>query len=65
MPSRAANDTLTIGWAPETATLDPPGNDNNQDIWVMVNIYDQLVRVAPDGKHNRAGPGYLLGPLEG
>jgi peptide/nickel transport system substrate-binding protein len=44
-----ASNTLTIGWAPETVTLDPGANSNNPDIWVQVNIYDQLVRVAPDG----------------
>lgn len=44
-----AGNTLTIGWDPETATLDPAANANNPDIWVMVNIYDQLLRVAPDG----------------
>ena len=43
------SNTLTIGWDPETATLDPAANANNPDIWVMVNIYDQLLRVAPDG----------------
>jgi len=47
--SHAANDTLTIGWDPETVTLDPAGPGQNPDIWVMVNIYDQLLRVANDG----------------
>jgi len=47
--SHAANDTLTIGWDPETVTLDPAANANNPDIWVMVNIYDQLLRVGSDG----------------
>jgi peptide/nickel transport system substrate-binding protein len=47
-PSSASN-TLTIGWSIETQTLDPAGNANNPDIWVMVNIYDQLLRVAPNG----------------
>jgi len=50
--ARAAsnNSTLTIGWAIETKTLDPVNNTQNPDIWVMVNIYDQLLRVGPDGK---------------
>ncbi len=42
--------TLSIGWAIETKTLDPVNNSQNPDIWVMVNIYDQLLRVGPDGK---------------
>jgi len=29
--------------------MDPADNGQNADIWVMVNIYDQLLRVAPDG----------------
>jgi peptide/nickel transport system substrate-binding protein len=44
----AAN-TLSIGWDPETKELDPATNGQNPDIWVMVNIYDQLLRVGPDG----------------
>jgi len=42
--------TLTIGWDTETKTLDPVNNTQNPDIWVIVNIYDQLLRVGPDGK---------------
>jgi peptide/nickel transport system substrate-binding protein len=45
-----ASNTLTIGWNVETKTLDPAGNAQNPDIWVSVNIYDQLLRVGPDGK---------------
>src|SRR5947208_17185848 len=41
--------TLTIGWAVETKTLDPVNNPENPDIWVMVNIYDQLIRTGNDG----------------
>src|SRR5579875_813042 len=47
-PSSA--NTLTIGWSVETKTLDPASNPQNPDIWVMVNIYDQLVHVGTDGK---------------
>ena len=47
--SHAANDTLTIGWDPETVTLDPAGPGQNPDIYVMVNIYNQLLKVANDG----------------
>ena len=46
--STSAN-TLSIGWATETQTLDPAGHVQNPDIWVNVNIYDQLVRVGADG----------------
>jgi len=46
--STSAN-TLTIGWTTETKTLDAAGYAQNPDIWVMVNIYDQLIRVGPDG----------------
>ncbi len=46
--STSAN-TLTIGWAIETKTLDPVNNPQNPDIWVIHNIYDQLTRVADDG----------------
>lgn len=46
---RSASNTLTIGWAVETKTLDPVNSPQNPDIWVMVNIYDQLLRVGPNG----------------
>jgi peptide/nickel transport system substrate-binding protein len=42
--------TLSIGWDTETKTLDPAGNSVNSDIWVMVNIYDLLIRTGNDGK---------------
>src|SRR6185312_16034248 len=42
--------TLSIGWATETQTLDPAGHVQNPDIWVTVNVYDQLIRVGADGK---------------
>ena len=45
----AAN-TLTIGWPLEATGLDPAGYDNKPEIWTMVNVYDQLLRVGPDGK---------------
>ena len=47
--ANAAN-TLTIGWTTETKTLDPGAAGQNPDIWVMVNIYDTLLRLGPDGK---------------
>jgi len=47
--STTAN-TLTLGWAIETKTLDPANNPQNPDIWAIANIYDQLIRVANDGK---------------
>ncbi len=46
--STSAN-TLSIGWTRETQTLDPAGHVQNPDIWVNVNIYDQLIRVGADG----------------
>ena len=48
LASTKAN-TLTLGWAIETKTLDPANNPQNPDIWVMVNIYDQLMRIGNDG----------------
>lgn len=48
LASTKAN-TLTLGWAIETKTLDPANNPQNPDIWVMLNIYDQLIRVANNG----------------
>lgn len=41
--------TLTVGWSTETKTLDPVNNPQNPDIWVMVNIYDQLIRTSNNG----------------
>src|SRR5436853_7665323 len=49
VPARNSKNTLTIGWSIETKTLDPAGNSQNPDIWVQVNIFDRLVRVAPNG----------------
>ncbi len=43
------SNTLSIGWSFEATGLDPVGYDNNPEIWTLVNIYDQLLRVAPDG----------------
>ncbi len=45
-----AGNTLSIGWPFEATGLDPAGYDNNPEIWTLVNVYDQLLRVAPDGK---------------
>jgi peptide/nickel transport system substrate-binding protein len=50
MPHAASDPTtLTVGWTTETKTLDPVNNPQNPDIWVMVNIYDQLIRTGNDG----------------
>jgi peptide/nickel transport system substrate-binding protein len=44
------SNTLTIGWNLETKNLAPTDTGvSNSDIWVDVNIYDQLIRVGPDG----------------
>src|SRR5207245_727786 len=37
-------------WQLETKTLDPAGPLGNPDLWVTLNIYDQLTRIANDGK---------------
>ncbi len=50
LKAQTSKNTLTIGWSIETKTLDPAGNSQNPDIWVQKNLYDELVRVAPDGK---------------
>lgn len=47
---KSASNTLSIGWAIETKTLDPAGHTENPDIWVQVNMFDRLVDVAKDGK---------------
>ncbi|HXT37536.1 MAG TPA: ABC transporter substrate-binding protein [Chloroflexota bacterium] len=47
--AHAANDTLYIGWPLAPQTFDPPGAPDNPSIWVLVNIYDQLLRTANDG----------------
>jgi peptide/nickel transport system substrate-binding protein len=33
----------------DSDNLDPVTNDGNVNIWIFMNIYDQLVRVTPDG----------------
>ncbi|HVA90597.1 MAG TPA: ABC transporter substrate-binding protein [Chloroflexota bacterium] len=47
--AHAVNDTLTIGWPIAPQTFDPPSAPDNPSIWVLVNIYDQLLRTANDG----------------
>jgi peptide/nickel transport system substrate-binding protein len=47
--ARAAASTFTIGWAGATTNLDPTATGDNPNIWVEVNIYDQLVRIGTDG----------------
>jgi len=44
----ANNDLLSIAWSVDTKTLDPAISGTNQEIWIFVNIYDQLVRVRRD-----------------
>jgi peptide/nickel transport system substrate-binding protein len=41
--------TLRFGRALDSDDLDPVTNDGNSNIWYFMSIYDQLVRVAPDG----------------
>ncbi len=45
-----ASNTLNIGWAFEAKTVDPAGYTNNSEIWTLVNFFDQLLSIAPDGK---------------
>jgi len=47
-PARATG-TFTIGWPISPQGFDPPGAPDNPSIWVMVNIYDQLLRTGNDG----------------
>ena len=44
-----AGGTLQFGRAQDSTNLDPVTNDSNTDIWIFMNIYDQLLRVAPSG----------------
>ena len=41
--------SFRFGRAVDSDNLDPVTNDGNVNIWYFMNIYDQLVRVAPDG----------------
>lgn len=41
--------TLRFGRSTDSNNLDPVTNDGNVNIWYFMSIYDQLVRVAPDG----------------
>ncbi|MFT4041028.1 MAG: ABC transporter substrate-binding protein [Thermomicrobiales bacterium] len=41
--------TLRFGRSTDSDNLDPVTNDGNVNIWYFMSIYDQLVRVAPDG----------------
>jgi peptide/nickel transport system substrate-binding protein len=41
--------TFRFGRAEDSDNLDPVTNDGNVNIWYFMNIYDQLVRVGPDG----------------
>jgi peptide/nickel transport system substrate-binding protein len=40
---------LRFGRAVDSDNLDPVTNDGNVNIWYFMSIYDQLVRVGPDG----------------
>jgi peptide/nickel transport system substrate-binding protein len=48
-------DTFIIGRNTDSITLDPAKVDNNIDIWLLNNLYDQLVRLNP--KDNTFEPG--------
>ena len=40
---------MRFGRSTDSDNLDPVTNDGNVNIWYFMSIYDQLVRVAPDG----------------
>lgn len=44
-----AGGTFRFARGEDSNNLDPVTNDGNVNIWILMNIYDQLVRVAPDG----------------
>ncbi len=41
--------TMRFARAEDSNNLDPVTNDGNVNIWIFMNVYDQLIRVAPDG----------------
>jgi peptide/nickel transport system substrate-binding protein len=41
--------TFRFGRAEDSTNLDPVTNDGNVNIWIFMNIYDQLIKVGPDG----------------
>ncbi|MFN8591799.1 MAG: ABC transporter substrate-binding protein [Thermomicrobiales bacterium] len=41
--------TFRFGRGEDSTNLDPVTNDGNVNIWLFMNIYDQLIRVGPDG----------------
>jgi peptide/nickel transport system substrate-binding protein len=41
--------TYRFGRGEDSTNLDPVTNDGNVNIWLFMNIYDQLIRVSPDG----------------
>jgi peptide/nickel transport system substrate-binding protein len=42
--------TLTLAWSQSPVSFDPTVPTDNGSIWTMLLIYDQLVRVAPNGQ---------------
>ncbi|HZT97100.1 MAG TPA: ABC transporter substrate-binding protein [Chloroflexota bacterium] len=49
-PASSSSNTLTIGWNEDSSTMDPTGVISNYNIYVYVNIYDQLLRVNNNGR---------------
>ncbi len=41
--------TLRYARAEDSNNLDPVTNDGNVNIWIFMNVYDQLIRVSPNG----------------
>ena len=47
--------TLRFARASDSVNLDPVTNDGNVNIWVFMNVYDQLLKVTLDGAQLEAG----------
>ncbi len=45
----ASGGTVTLIRGSDSDNLDPVTNDSNTNIWILMNIYDQLIKVADNG----------------
>ncbi len=48
-PLGKAGGSVTLVRGADSDNLDPVTNDGNVDIWIFMSIYDQLIKVAPNG----------------
>ena len=55
--------TLRFGRGEDSVTFDPIATFYNADIWLLQNVYEQLLRVAPNGTELEALARYRLGTL--